>query len=401
MAFQFYARVSGLTVGLGLITLLISTPNIVWGAAFSSATYRVTFNSTWSPETHPTDNFPSNAHYSPPIGGVHNGNVSFWNAGELASAGIESMAETGATGTLSSEIQTAIAAGNALETMEGNGLGSSTGTVIIEQFSVNTNFPLVTLTSMIAPSPDWFVGVSGVSLLEDGQWVQERQVVLFPYDAGTDDGDSYTSADAESTPHQPIQSLSGIAPFSEEPMGTFTFTLTSQESPTIYAELERPQQGQFVAGGALIQGWAFGPEGNPVTSVELFVDGELFDAIPFGSQRGDVADAFSQQGNALFSGFGISTNYGLFSPGSHTLTVRVVNQGGDELSFTRQINVLKFGGFEFADIDLSGATISQQNGEIVISGAQATSLLDGSQQTVTIFLGWETGAQGFVVTDIQ
>ena len=337
---------------------------------------------------------------SPPIGGVHNGNVSFWNGGQLASPGIESMAETGATGTLSSEIQTAIDAGNALATMEGNGLGSSTGTVIIEEFPINTNFPLVTLTSMIAPSPDWFVGVSGVSLLEDGQWVQERQVVLFPYDAGTDDGDGYTAADAESNPHQPISSLSGVTPFSDQPMGTFTFTLTSQESPTIYAELERPTPGQFVAGGALIKGWA-GPDGNPVTQVELYVDGELFDTIPFGSQRGDVADAFSQQASALFSGFGISTNYGVFSPGPHTLEVRIVNQGGDDLIFTRQITVLHFGGFEFVDIDLSGATIGQQGGEIVISGAQATSLLDGSQQTVTIYLGWATGTQGFVVTDIQ
>jgi hypothetical protein len=133
------------------------------------------------------------------MGGVHSANVSFWNPGALASNGIESMAETGATGTLRSEIETAINAGNALGTMEGNGLGTSTGTVIIEQFLVNTNFPLVTLTSMIAPSPDWFVGVHGLSLLDDeGQWVQERQVVLFPYDAGTDDGDDYTAADSES-----------------------------------------------------------------------------------------------------------------------------------------------------------------------------------------------------------
>ena len=114
-----------------------------------------------------------------------------------------------------------------------------------------------------------------------------------------------------------------------------------------------------------------------------------------------MADAFAQQPNALFSGFGISINYGIFSPGPHTLTVRVSNQSGDELSFTRQITVLQFGGFEFADIDLSGASISLQAGAIVISGAQATSLKDGSQQTLTISLGWETGAQGFVVTDIQ
>jgi len=66
----------------------------------------------------------------------------------------------------------------------------STGKVTIEQFSVKTDSPFVTLTTMIAPSPDWFVGMHGLSLLDDqGQSFQERQVELVPYDAGTDDRD--------------------------------------------------------------------------------------------------------------------------------------------------------------------------------------------------------------------
>ena len=60
------------------------------------------------------------------------------------------MAETGAIGYLSAEIQTAPDAGNVLAIMQGSGLGMSAGTVIVEQFSVNTDFPLVTLTTMIA-----------------------------------------------------------------------------------------------------------------------------------------------------------------------------------------------------------------------------------------------------------
>lgn len=193
----FCPRVLRFSLGLSLMAVLSSAPSVVWGASFSSATYRVVFESSWSPQTHPTANFPSNAHFSPLIGGVHNANVSFWTSGGLASAGIEAMAELGATGALSAEVQTAIDAADALAIVQGNGLGTSTGTVSIEQLLVNTNFPLVTLTSMIAPSPDWFVGVSGLSLLdEQGQWVQERQVVLFPYDAGTDSGSGYTAVDA-------------------------------------------------------------------------------------------------------------------------------------------------------------------------------------------------------------
>lgn len=166
-------------------------------------------------------------------------------------------------------------------------------------------------------------------------------------------------------------------------------------------ELERSRQGQFVAGGALIHGWAFGPEGNPVAEGEPFINGELFDTILSGSRRGDAANAFSQQSNALFGGFGISTHYEIFSPGPHTITVWIINQNGGEISFTRQIMLLNLGGFEFAHIDLSGATISQPGGEIVITGALVTSLPDDSQRTVTIFRAWETGAHGSVVTDIR
>ena len=151
----------------------------------------------------------------------------------------------------------------------------------------------------------------------------------------------------------------------------------------------------------MIHGWAFGPEGNPVTEGEPFINRELFDTILAGSQRGDAANAFSQQSNALFGGFGISTNYGIFSPGPYTFTVWIINQNGGEISFTRQIMVPNLGGFEFAHIDLSGANISQLEGEIVITGALVTSLPADSQRTATIFRAWETGAQVSVVTDIQ
>ena len=46
---------------------------------------------------------------------------------------------------------------------------------------------------MVAPSPDWFVGVSGLPLFENGQWVEERRIDLVPWDAGTDSGTTFES----------------------------------------------------------------------------------------------------------------------------------------------------------------------------------------------------------------
>jgi hypothetical protein len=93
-------------------------------------------------------------------------------------------------------------------------------------FTVNLDCPVVSVVTMIAPSPDWFVGVSGLSLLEDGQWVEERVVTLFPYDAGTDAGSSYASPDAPEASPGTIFRLEAeplLAGGDVVPLGTFTF----------------------------------------------------------------------------------------------------------------------------------------------------------------------------------
>lgn len=192
--------------------------------ASSTATYRAVFESTWSASTHPT-NFPGGAHLSPLIGAVHSDGVTFWEADGTATQGIESMAETGGTGTLSAEIQAEIP-GNALAVINGSGIRSP-GSTTIQAITLREDFPLITLVTMIAPSPDWFVGVSGLSLRDaDGDWIGELEVVLYPYDAGTDSGPDYTSANADTQPREPIHRLRGERPFSDEPIGTFTFTRT-------------------------------------------------------------------------------------------------------------------------------------------------------------------------------
>lgn len=44
----------------------------------------------------------------------------------------------------------------------------------------------------VAPSPDWFVGVSGLNLcLKNCTWVTSKILPLYPWDAGTDNGVTY------------------------------------------------------------------------------------------------------------------------------------------------------------------------------------------------------------------
>ena len=100
------------------------------------------------------------------------------------------MAESGGTATLRTEVQAAIdavpATAHAVVLRSGNIL--PTGSPTLSGVEFTSEFPRLTLTSMIAPTPDWFVGVSGLRMLDNqGRWLRSHEVNLYPWDAGTED----------------------------------------------------------------------------------------------------------------------------------------------------------------------------------------------------------------------
>lgn len=163
--------------------------------ANASATYMVSFSSEWNSADFPT-NFPSEPNFSGLIGATHNNQVKFWEPGQLASIGIKQMAESGYKLVLLAEIVIAKNEGTTDFLLSGDGITSSPGTVELE-FDINEDYPLVTLISRLAPSPDWFVGVRNLELYDSvvGDWKDSVSVDLLLYDAGTDDGLRFDSVD--------------------------------------------------------------------------------------------------------------------------------------------------------------------------------------------------------------
>ena len=194
-------------------------------AAGASAIYTITFTGAWTAEATP-GGVPDGAHFSPLIGGVHNADVAFLEAGGTATPGIESMAERGRTATLTEEIQAAGA--NALSVLRKDSGPGATASDTFEAVTVTADHPRITLLSMIAPSPDWFVGVFGLSLLDaEGNWADALTVNLYPWDAGTEGGDDFSFDNAATVPPGTIVSLRGTGRFSDAPIATLTFSLQS------------------------------------------------------------------------------------------------------------------------------------------------------------------------------
>ena len=196
-----------------------------------TATYEVTFEATWSAESHPKDFPPFNAHWSGVVGGSHNGKYILWRPGQLASPGVKAVAEFGSQRTVEREMQQA--GDNVLQIVKwfglGAGAGKREGTI-----QVNTCHRLVSLITMIAPSPDWFVGVRDLNLCDGTSWCDSVSVDLFPYDAGTDSGLKFQSRNSRTVPPEPIHRLTESNPndprssfYGYDPtvpkMGTFTF----------------------------------------------------------------------------------------------------------------------------------------------------------------------------------
>jgi len=211
-------------------TFLLAMMFAVVGFSQTSATYRVTFTSNWSQDTHPhsSGNLPSNAHWSRLVGATHNEDISFYNIGETATAGIEDVAELGSNTAFFSEVNSAISNGDAFASINGAALGTAGGQVVIEEVTTTDEFPFLTLVSMIAPSPDWMIGVNGLDLLdENGEFKETISVDLYPIDAGTDNGVDYISSNSDTDPKDPVADARGASPFSNATIGTLLIERTN------------------------------------------------------------------------------------------------------------------------------------------------------------------------------
>jgi hypothetical protein len=209
-----------------ILTCLISSI----GFTQSTATYDIDFTSTWNSADHGT--LPGNAHWSNLVGANHNANITFLEMGGTATQGIENVAELGSNSVFNSEVQTAINSGNAEQWLEQSfspfaAISSATLVDVV----VSEDYPLLTLVSMIAPSPDWIIAVNSLNLWDTSmnKWKESFTIDLFPYDAGTENGFNYSTSNAATVPQGVITNIAGASgyPFGPEKIGTLTVTFKS------------------------------------------------------------------------------------------------------------------------------------------------------------------------------
>ena len=115
------------------------------------------------------------------------------------------MAEVGGTATLVEELQALIDQKKGLKTYVGSGLGSGVGNISLD-VTISNEFPAVSFATMLAPSPDWYIAAVNVVLTDDdGSFIETKTIHGGVYDAGTDNGTTFTAANSVSNPRENIR----------------------------------------------------------------------------------------------------------------------------------------------------------------------------------------------------
>ncbi|XP_007889703.1 spondin-2-like [Callorhinchus milii] len=178
------------------------------------ALYSLVFQGKWSPRAFPKQypRYRPPAQWSPLIAVTHSNKYRLWRLGSKARPGVREFAEKGANATLKQEIKKAK---NKIHSIGGyftapairSGVGETSIMLLI-----HPTHPLLSFMVRIVPSPDWFVGYDSIILCQGEDWKEDITLDLYPYDAGTDSGFTFSSPNFATAPQDTITQITSSFP---------------------------------------------------------------------------------------------------------------------------------------------------------------------------------------------
>ena len=187
------------------------------------------------------ETLPADATFGSVAFATHESTVSYFNAGEAASAGLKAFAETGSTELLVEEFAAQTNGANVYPTKKNGGTfpQGATAAQVFGSHRASRGQDHLTFVASLSESPDWFVGARNIELRPGGVWIEELEVDLFAWDAGTDSGTDWDSADSVTDPPASVASLKGVGKFSGTPVAKLKITMLSPPSSGTYQRVLR------------------------------------------------------------------------------------------------------------------------------------------------------------------
>uniref|UniRef100_A0A2K5J191 Spondin domain-containing protein n=1 Tax=Colobus angolensis palliatus TaxID=336983 RepID=A0A2K5J191_COLAP len=98
----------------------------------------------------------------------------------------------------------------------------------------------VSFVVRIVPSPDWFVGVDSLDLCDGDRWREQAALDLYPYDAGTDSGFTFSSPNFATIPQDTVTEITSSSP--SHPANSFYYPRLKALPPIARVTLVRLPQ---------------------------------------------------------------------------------------------------------------------------------------------------------------
>lgn len=172
------------------------------GVAQERAVYSVVVDFDWMAD----NGTPENPHWSRLIAFSHSSRYSLFKDGDTASSGLALVATNGRVSVLEAELNEGQRRGRVGDFLVLPGIGTGDGSFEFD-IELSEKHSRVSFATMLAPSPDWFSGASGLALFQNDAWVQSLSVPIWAWDAGADNGEDFSSANAPTQPRQSVRLL--------------------------------------------------------------------------------------------------------------------------------------------------------------------------------------------------
>jgi len=163
-------------------------------ATSDSAEYMIRFVSNWGTNAQEI-NYPQNPHTGNMFLITNNDQFSLFLTGTLATKAISNTSMFGTIDDLSD-----LVANNPNIGMVVTAPVLPTPGEYTLKITADKDHHYISFVTMVAPSPDWFTGVSNLDLMKDGQWLKQTMVPMFVFDAGTDEGTAFNTEHYPKTP---------------------------------------------------------------------------------------------------------------------------------------------------------------------------------------------------------
>ncbi|XP_049604030.1 spondin-2b isoform X3 [Syngnathus scovelli] len=288
--------VTMLTLGYGVHPMPVPT-NIPICTASEPAQYNLTFIGKWSqaafPKQYPVYRPP--AQWSKLVGVTHSSDYHMWQRNGFASNGVREFTEKGEAWTLMKEVEQA---GEKIQSVYGifsapavlGGTGQSN--TVVEVFARHSYLSFIV---RLVPSPDWFVGADSVDLCLGDQWKDSVSLELFPYDAGTDSGFTFSSPNFETMPQDKITQITSSFP--NHPANSFYYPRLKHLPPIAKVTLTKIRKtNQIISLPAEPTQSNLLPTGNEIEDnlIKTPLDCEVSAWSPWGLCKGKCGDTALQ-----------------------------------------------------------------------------------------------------------